>query len=249
MADGQVKLSRLERKVLSLVAGIAPGRALELAPGRGSLSAELVRLGHRLDALDIAPENFSASRRGVNLVAGNLDDPLPFEDSAYDLVVCCEGIEHLEYQYRFARELARVLTPGGRLVLTTPNINNVASRIRFLFTGFYSLAVRPSSEFTHNRYIEHIYPLAWWQLRHLLHTAGLKVEEVTTDHVRRSCLALAPLWPLSSLFTLKVLLTEPEPRQRSANREICRQLHSPALFFGRTMIVSARKALPENPES
>ena len=241
MEEPQTKLSRLERKVLSLVEGLPPGRALELAPGRGALSAELVRLGHRLDALDIAPENFSASRSGVNLLAGNLDELLPFEDSAYDLVVCCEGIEHLEFQYRFARELTRVLKPGGRLILTTPNINNVASRVRYLFTGFYSLAVRPSSEFSRNRYIEHIYPLTWWQLRHLLHTAGLVTETIATDHLRRSCLALAPLWPLSYFLTLKVLLSEPEPRQRAANRDICRQLHSPALFFGRTMIVAARR--------
>jgi SAM-dependent methyltransferase len=234
-------MSRLEMKVVELISGIKPCRALELAPGQGALSAELVRQGHNVDALDIAPENFAAERTGVKLTQGNLDQQLPYGDSEFELVVCCEGIEHLEHQYEFARELARVLSPGGTLVLTTPNICNAASRLRFLFTGFYALAVRPSSEFVRNRYIEHIYPLTFWQLRHILHPAGLNIEKIETDHIRRSSLALAPLWPLSRMFTARTLATEPEERQREVNREIVRQMHSAAVFFGRTQIVVARR--------
>ena len=234
-------LSRLERKVASMIAELAPCRALELAPGRGALSAELVRLGHRVEALDIAPENFVADKTGVRLTKGDLDDPLPYADNSFELVVCCEGIEHLEHQYAFARELARVLAPGGTLVITSPNINNAASRLRFLLTGFYALAVRPSSEYERNRYIEHIYPLTFWQFRHILHTAGLKIERVDTDHIRRSSLALALLWPLSYILTGRTLASEPDDRQREANREINRQMHSLSLFFGRTQIVVARK--------
>jgi SAM-dependent methyltransferase len=237
----QPEMSRLERKVAELAAGLKPARTLELAPGQGALSAELVRQGHKLDALDIAPENFAADRSGITLTTGNLDEPLPYGDGEFELVVCCEGIEHLEHQYAFARELARVLAPGGTLILTTPNICNAASRLRFLITGFYALAIRPSSEFTRNRYIEHIYPLTFWQLRHILHPAGLLIERVETDHIRRSSLGLAWLWPLSRYFTARTLATEPDPSQLEANREICRQMHSPSIFFGRTQIIVARR--------
>jgi SAM-dependent methyltransferase len=235
------ELSRLERKVLELVDGIQPCRTLELTPGRGALTEQLVRSGHQVDALDIAPENFIADRTGIRLTAGNLDDPLPYADNSFELVICCEGIEHLEKQYEFARELARVMAPGATLVITTPNINNAASRLRFLLTGFYSLAVRPSSEFERNRYIEHIYPLTFWQFRHILHSASLRIKQVGTDHIRRSGLSLAPLWPLSRLFTGRALASEPDPRQRKANREICRQMHSLSMFFGRTMIAVVRR--------
>jgi SAM-dependent methyltransferase len=236
------QMSRLERRVLDLVAGLPRGgRLLELAPGHGALSAALAGLGFRVDALDFHPENFAFPASGVNLLRGNLDDPLPFADSTYDIVVCCEGIEHLEHQYGFARELARVLKPGGALVLTTPNIDNAASRVRFLLTGFYALAARPSSEFSRNRYIEHIYCLTFWQLRHILHTSGLIIERVATDHIRRSSILLAPLYPLSLLATRLALATESEPRQRAANLEIARQMHSIPLFFGRTQIILARR--------
>lgn len=236
-----IKLSRLERKVLDLIANLEPCRTLELGPGRGALSAALASLGFQVDALDIAPENFAADNTGIELTRGNLDEPLPYADSSFDLVVTCEAIEHLEHQYSFARELARVLAPGGTLVITTPNIVNAASRLRFMLTGFYALAVRPSSEFTRNRYIEHIYPITFWQLRHILHTSGLLIQQVMTDHIRKSSMLLAPLWPLSYLVTGRALASEPDPRQYQANRDINRQIHSPALFFGRTQIIVARR--------
>ncbi|MEA1997116.1 MAG: class I SAM-dependent methyltransferase [Gemmatimonadota bacterium] len=243
MENRNPELSRLERKVLSLARGLASQgiKVLELAAGRGTLSAALAGFGLKVTALDIHPGQFETTRPGVQILASDLSRPLPFADSCYELVICCEGIEHLEHQYRFARELARVIKPGGRLILTTPNITNIAGRLRFLLTGFYPLAVRPSSEFKRDRTIEHIYPLTFWQLRHILHTSGLIIERITTDHIRRSGLAFAPLFPLSYLLTLNSLRSEKEPFQRRANFEIAGQMHTPALFFGRTQIVVARK--------
>ena len=236
------ELTRLERKVLDIVDRMPRGRVLELAPGSGALAAAMAGLGHRVEALDIHPELIDSSA-GILCIRGNLDKPLPFKDESYDLVVCCEGIEHLEFQYGFARELARVLRPGGKLVLTTPNIVNAASRLRFLLTGFYALAIRPSSEFKRDRTIEHIYPLAFWQLRHILHTSGLLIERITTDHIRKSSIFLCWLYPFSYLFTRRAACKEKEPRQRRANLEILSQLHSGALFFGRTQIIVAHKGI------
>ena len=50
-------------------------------------------------------------------------DPFPYADSAFDLVLFCEVIEHLVADPVHAVcEIHRVLAPGGRLVLTTPNV-------------------------------------------------------------------------------------------------------------------------------
>ena len=51
----------------------------------------------------------------ANLVA------LPLADGAVDLVVCSQVVEHLWDQNAFVAECARVLRPGGQLVVTTPN--------------------------------------------------------------------------------------------------------------------------------
>jgi len=39
----------------------------------------------------------------------------------FDTILCGELIEHLEEPYRFLRQLKKLLKPGGRLVLSTPN--------------------------------------------------------------------------------------------------------------------------------
>jgi len=48
--------------------------------------------------------------------------PLPFRDGEFDAVLCFETVEHMPEPAAFVKELARVVKPGGRLLLTTPNI-------------------------------------------------------------------------------------------------------------------------------
>ena len=48
--------------------------------------------------------------------------PLAFENSAFDVILCYETIEHMPCPEDFVAELARVTKTGGLLVLTTPNI-------------------------------------------------------------------------------------------------------------------------------
>jgi SAM-dependent methyltransferase len=53
-------------------------------------------------------------------------EPFPFEDDAFDVVLFCEVIEHLLMDPLAAlREINRVLRPGRRLVVTTPNVNRL----------------------------------------------------------------------------------------------------------------------------
>lgn len=76
---------------------------------------------------------------GLNIVDGDLNQPLPFETGRFRTVVALSVIEHLLYPCRFMREAQRVLQPGGTLVILTPNIST-------LFTAALILAGRmPSS--------------------------------------------------------------------------------------------------------
>jgi SAM-dependent methyltransferase len=116
------------------MAGVeAAARALSARPGEGVLDAgcgtglttrRLVAIGCRVTALDLSAGSLGRLRQRVGglvprLVQGDLS-ALPFPDAAFDRVLCANALQQLGADARRAcvRELARVLRPGGRLVLT-----------------------------------------------------------------------------------------------------------------------------------
>jgi len=63
-------------------------------------------------------------------------DPFPFEDGSFDLVLCCEVIEHMSVDPMFMiSEINRILKDNGMLILTTPNIASARS-IRAVLNGY-----------------------------------------------------------------------------------------------------------------
>jgi|GEM_PF-1142436 len=92
---------------------------LEVGPGEGGLTRLLVDRGHRVSALDLAVGWLKRLPEGVTRVAGELT-ALPFADRSFDAVVAAEVIEHIPELDRALSEAARVLRPGGRLVVTVP---------------------------------------------------------------------------------------------------------------------------------
>jgi SAM-dependent methyltransferase len=109
---------RLRRFVRSL--GHAE-RALDLGCGDGRLTSELDAA--ELVAADVSPVALERARGrlpGARIVELEPDTPLPFDDGAFDLVLCAETIEHVRDVQLLLSEIRRVLRPGGLLALTTP---------------------------------------------------------------------------------------------------------------------------------
>jgi SAM-dependent methyltransferase len=98
------------------------GRALDLGCGDGRLTAELDAA--ELTAADVSPVALERARRRLperaRLVELVPDAPVPFEDGAFDLVLCAETIEHVRDVQLLLSEVRRVVRPGGTLALTTP---------------------------------------------------------------------------------------------------------------------------------
>jgi SAM-dependent methyltransferase len=121
--------------VLSLAArhGVQRGRALDLGAGSGAFAQRLGAAGFQVTAAD-ASEEFAGSAAFVRL---DLDNPafhLQLEKN-YDLVTAIEVIEHLESPVNFLRSIRELLHPRGVAVLTTPNVENVPARLKFLVRG------------------------------------------------------------------------------------------------------------------
>ncbi len=226
-------------RVLALLDKLPRGRLLDVPAGEGALSVVAKDMGFEVTAGDIDPHFFKA--QAIECSFMDMNKTLPIGDQTFDYVVCLEGVEHLENAFLFTRECHRILKPGGRFILSTPNILNLASRLKYFFSGFYSLCPRPINEFSHLPVFDHINPVTFYQVRYMLHSSGFKIREVTTDLWRRSAAGFLAFYPLLRLYSIRTMRKETEPEQREANREIRRQMNSLDLLLGRTLIVDAEK--------
>jgi SAM-dependent methyltransferase len=84
-----------------------------------------------------------AAKLGIETRWADLDEPLPFEDLSFDVVVAGELLEHLRDPRRLAAEVRRVLRPGGVFVASVPNAFRLKNRLRFL------LGRKPEDDPTH----------------------------------------------------------------------------------------------------
>ena len=149
-----------------------PSRVIDLAAGEGAFSIKLKSLGHEILAIDASRENWKVPE--IPLKIENFDSEFAEKiletDHKFDAVVAIEIIEHLENPFRFVRECAKLLKPGGLLFLTTPNVEAVHSRLIFLYTGRMSSfgayeTVRPA----------HITPIFRWKLEMILDEAKFEI--------------------------------------------------------------------------
>jgi SAM-dependent methyltransferase len=231
---------KTHRKVLDIFSSFPERGALfEIPAGEGALAWQLHKLGYEVTAGDIDPKFFKVTP--IRCIQIDLNRRFPVEDGQFDFVSCIEGVEHLQDQFQFVRECHRILKPGGRLVLSTPNILNLASRLKYLLSGFYSLVPRPINEFSLVPVFDHINPATYYQLRYMLHTQGFEITQVATDLIRRSAAGLLFLLPLVRFAGWRTMRKETDPQQVAANRAIRNVMTSPSILLGRTLILVARK--------
>ncbi|MGW1372935.1 class I SAM-dependent methyltransferase [Streptomyces sp. NPDC002446] len=96
------------------------GTALDAACGTGRQTAALTARGHRTIGVDQSPQMLERARRnapGAEFRHGLLED-LPLPDGSVDLAVCSLALTHLPDLTPAVAELARVLRPGGRIILS-----------------------------------------------------------------------------------------------------------------------------------
>lgn len=129
--------------------------------------------GHDVTACDIAPQSCQ-----VPCVGCDLNQSFSDRFTCYDSVTAIEMLEHIENPRHIFRECSKILRPGGKIVLSTPNASGLHSRVKFLATGRFA-------QFDDEQYnsIGHIRLITYWELDKMLREAGFVIRVTTYfDH-------------------------------------------------------------------
>ncbi|WP_193106713.1 class I SAM-dependent methyltransferase [Brachybacterium sp. FME24] len=98
---------------------LTPGRVLDAACGTGAVTQQLVDRGHDVVGVDFSDAMLSRARKavpGARFLRGDLTD-LPLPSGDVDHVVCSLALTHLSDLEPFLAEAARVMRPGGHLLV------------------------------------------------------------------------------------------------------------------------------------
>ena len=208
--SGYVPLSeRRHRAHAKLLAAVGTGRrVLDVGCSSGYLAAPLAERGNTIVGIELDPD----AARGAEaycerVLVGDVETmALPFPDSSFDVVLCGDLIEHLRDPEAFLVRVRPLLRPGGRLVLTTPNVANWTVRLGLL-AGRWRYTERGILDRTHvhlftKRTLEETLDRAGYRIVELDVTAPVPV--VGGARVERVAHAVARLRP--SLFAFQFVV-------------------------------------------
>jgi SAM-dependent methyltransferase len=231
--------------------GLLGKRVLDIGAGAGymvrQLADHIVEQGGEpadiLNACDRFPEHFACDAIPCNRL--EFLSSLPYDDDTFDLVYTVEVIEHLRNPLDLLAEAYRVLRPGGKLIITTPNVLNVNSRLSYLLRGFFVLFGPLSREETDAVGVYgHIMPLSYYYLDYFMRQEGFSNIELHVDRIKKSavfyCVILWPFIKLSSLRHKARGLRKNRPVY-VANADQIETMNSFRVLLARSCILVGRK--------
>jgi len=167
-------IAGLHESLVALVSSVSRGAPiLDVGCGTGAWLERLARLGFTdLQGIDTDPALFACQRAAF--YALDLDhETIEFGSKKFGLITAIEVIEHLENPGHLWDLASKYLAEDGRFLITTPNIQSLRCRLRFLLTGdlpFFDKKSDPT----------HIQPMYLDGAARALARHGLKVERSWT---------------------------------------------------------------------
>lgn len=118
------RMARRRKTILAYLERSVPrgSMILDAGCGLGEVLADIPD-GYKLHGFDFAKSNVEFTKRRLgdkaDIKQGSIYE-IPFPDASMDAVLCLEVLEHIEDDARGVRDIARVLKPGGVLIVAVP---------------------------------------------------------------------------------------------------------------------------------
>jgi ubiquinone/menaquinone biosynthesis C-methylase UbiE len=172
------------RTVARLLPNLNGASVLEIGCGRGDFSlwlakkyplATITGIDFSDAAVDVALAKLSRHDIKLRFLVDDAES-LNFSPAVFDHVISCECLEHVPHPEEMVREIARVLKPGGKFILTTENYFNG------MFLAWLNswLKGKPFDSGGSFQPLEHFF--LWWRVKKILERGGLKVEHMESNH-------------------------------------------------------------------
>ena len=183
----------LNQAVLDVLEKNEPGLLLDIPAGDSPVTNRAEQLGYQVVGVELFPP------KGFRGVQADACARLPFADDSFQTLVSMEGIEHFENQAGFLRECARVLKPGGLMILTTPNVMHLSARVSGFLTaqramkrGFINEDQTLRGREGERTYHGHAFLIDAIRLRYLMAIEGLKLKEIRRGKLSHGSLPMSP---------------------------------------------------------
>lgn len=153
MPNGLIRAE--EPLVRAATADLEVGTALDVACGTGRHAAWLSAAGHATTGIDATPEMLDIASRRAPEVDFHVGDftRLRIEDNTFDFAICALALTHLADPSQAIHEMARVVRPGGRIVLTDAHPTFVLIQGQAVFPTASGLAFVRNYPHLHGTYL------------------------------------------------------------------------------------------------
>ena len=187
---------------------------IDIPCGDGRMSAVFKELGATVESYDLNSRNNDYIDHEHKFA--DMNERLPIDSNHADIILCQEGIEHLQDQFFIFSEFNRILKKGGILILTTPSISNLRSKLAYLFMETENFKRLPYNEIdalwrvdrTSNKpkiYFGHLFLITCSKLFTISKINGFRLREQILTKISPSsffwCILFYPLILLSNAIS------------------------------------------------